>query len=143
MEEKVYIGIDPGVHTGIAVWNSTQKRFMFMDTAKIGRAIGICLAYFDKYMDLELVVEDARQRKWIPREQSLSQFKGRAMGAGSINRDCQIWEEFAQDYGLDLTLVPPRKGATKWDADYFEKVTGWKGRTSNHARDAALLVFGK
>lgn len=140
---EIYIGIDPGVHTGIAVWNAKEKRFILIDTANIGRAIGICLMYFDKYVDLHLIVEDARQRKWIPREQSLSQFKGRAMGAGSIKRDCQIWEEFARDYSLEITFVPPRKGATKWDADYFKKVTGWTGRTSNHARDAALLVFGK
>ena len=65
------------------------------------------------------------------------------MGAGSIKRDCEIWEEFAALYGIPIQFIPPRKGLTKWDAETFNKMTGWKGRTSNHARDAALLVWGK
>ena len=65
------------------------------------------------------------------------------MGAGSVRRDCEIWEEFCNHYKIPFDAVPPRKGLTKWDADTFAKVTGYKGRTSNHARDAALLVFGK
>ena len=32
---------------------------------------------------------------------------------------------------------------TKWSAEVFADMTGWKGRTSNHARDAALLVYGR
>lgn len=83
------------------------------------------------------------KRKWIPREKSLSQFKGRAMGAGSVRRDCDIWEEYCTARRIPFEAVAPRPGATKWDADYFARVTGWTGRTSNHARDAALLVFGK
>ena len=93
--------------------------------------------------DVTIYTEDARKRKWIPREKSLSQFKGRAMGAGSVRRDSQIWEEFAEYYDIPIVLLPPRQGVTKWSAEYFARVTGWKARTSNHARDAALLVFGK
>jgi hypothetical protein len=40
-------------------------------------------------------------------------------------------------------MVPPKAGATKWDADTFRRLTGYSGRTSNHARDAALLVWGR
>jgi hypothetical protein len=65
------------------------------------------------------------------------------MGAGSVKRDCAIWEDFCRDLGIDYIPVPPQAGLTKWPADYFNKVTGWKGRTSDHARDAALLVYGK
>jgi hypothetical protein len=36
----------------------------------------------------------------------------------------------------------PQAHGTKWAADYFARVTGFKGRTSEHSRDAALLVYG-
>jgi hypothetical protein len=39
--------------------------------------------------------------------------------------------------------LPPAKGATKLDPDFFKALTGWKKRTSEHARDAAMIVFGR
>ncbi len=45
-------------------------------------------------------------------------------------------------YGIKYVAQPPRAGATKWTADTFRRITGYTGRTSNHARDAALLVYG-
>ena len=143
---KYYIGIDPGVHTGLAIWDADGREFVRVETLGIVAAmVGIveflrCRGAED---DCTLIIEDARQRKWIPQEKSLSQFKGRAMGAGSVRRDCAIWEEFAKHYGLALQMLPPRKGLTKWSAEQFELVCGWTGRTSDHARDAAMLVFGK
>jgi len=32
---------------------------------------------------------------------------------------------------------------TKLTADQFKRITGWHGRTNEHGRDAAMLVFGK
>ena len=141
---KYYIGIDPGVHTGLAIWDAEGRKFARVETLGIVAAM-VEIAEFARYhcSTPTLVIEDARQRKWIPQEKSLSQFKGRAMGAGSVRRDCAIWEEFAKHYGLALQMLPPRKGLTKWSAEQFELVCGWTGRTSDHARDAAMLVFGK
>ena len=139
---KILVGIDPGVNTGLAVWSHSERKFCEVVTASIVGAMKIVRDYAVEH-DVTIYTEDARKRKWIPREKSLSQFKGRAMGAGSVRRDSQIWEEFAAYYDIPIVLLPPRQGATKWSAEYFARVTGWKARTSNHARDAALLVFGK
>ena len=65
------------------------------------------------------------------------------IGAGSVKRDAVIWEEFCIDNGIKFFSVPPAKGLTKWSAQTFSEVTGWQGRTSNHGRDAALLVYGR
>lgn len=142
----LYIGIDPGVNTGLAVWDDSRQKFVRVETLGIVTAM-VELIEFLRYHgamdDCYIYIEDARQRTYLPRERNLSEYRGKLMGAGSVKRDCAIWEEFADYYGIPIQLVPPRKGATKWDADYFKKVTGWTGRTSNHARDAALLVFGK
>lgn len=144
---RFYIGIDPGTNTGLAIWDSSRRQFERVGTSGIVTAM-VEIVEFVRYrgldpQDVEIVFEDARKRKWIPREKSLSQFKGRAMGAGSVKRDCSIWEEFCQQYGFRRSAPPPRAGMTKWTADYFKAVTGWKSRTSNHARDAALLVFNR
>lgn len=135
----IYIGIDTGVNTGLAAWDSESRRFLDVMTLPIHRAI----RYVTDCPGCTVVIEDARKRKWIPREGSIKEMKGRAMGAGSVKRDAKIWQDLCEDYGIAFEVVPPRKGATKWDAGVFSRITGWKGRTSNHARDAALLVFGR
>ena len=88
-----------------------------------------------------LYFEDAKQRQYLPPEATLSDYRGKLMGAGSVKRDSAIWREFCSFWGIPYVAVAPRAGMTKWDAKYFAKVTGWTGRTSEHARDAALLVF--
>ena len=93
--------------------------------------------------DLCIVFEDARQRKWIPQEKNASQYRGRLQGAGSVKRDATIWEDFCKDLGIRYEAVPPHKGMTKWSAETFANITGWQGKTSEHARDAALLVYAK
>ncbi len=63
-------------------------------------------------------------------------------GAGSVKRDCKIWEDFLTDLDIPFEMVAPRKGMTKYSAAAFKKLTGYEGKTSEHARDAAMLVFG-
>lgn len=137
----IWVGIDTGTHTGVAVWDG--RAFTSLETLPLHRALEKVARLQDEGARLAVVFEDARQRKWIPREKSFSQMKGRAMGAGSVRRDATIWEEFCTDRGIPFLALPPRKGLTKWSPDYFAHVTGWKGRCSEHARDAALLVFGR
>lgn len=141
---SIYVGLDTGVHTGIAVWDSRAKRLTDVRTVKIHEAMRIVAELHEATSGNILVVfEDARQRKWLPREHSLKEFKGRAMGAGSVKRDATIWQDFLTDNRIPFEMVPPRAGMTKWNKAYWEKVTGYKGRTSEHGRDAALLVWGR
>ena len=135
-----WIGIDPGVHTGFAVWNG--GRFSELGTYPLHRAF-LRLLDIMEADDVHVVCEDARQRKWIPREATISEARGRAQGAGSVKRDCAIWEAICRDYRLPFDALPPKAGMTKLSADAFARLTGWATRTSNHARDAAMLVFGR
>lgn len=138
----IWIGIDPGEHTGFAVWDSKKKSFLDVRTLRLHQALNAVITrHLDE--DVTVVFEDARQRKYLPREKSVSEYRGKLMGAGSICRDCTIWEETLKDYGIKYFAKPPRKGMTKMDEDYFKTLTGWTGRTSNHARDAAMLVLGR
>ena len=137
------IGLDPGKNTGIAVWNTETQSFETVDTVLIHEAL---FAIWDRWAhyddDVRVYFEDARKRQYLPRERNASEYRGKLMGAGSVKRDSVIWQDALTDWGIPFTMVPPRAGATKWTADTFRRITGYTGRTSNHARDAALLVYG-
>lgn len=135
----IYIGIDTGTHTGIAAWDSKARTFREITTLPLHRAIVLVLKYWqDEQHGVFVVFEDARQRKWYG-----SRSDAKIQGAGSIKRDCAIWEDFLRDYGIPFRAVPPQAGCTKMTAARFTALTKWRGRTSEHARDAAMLVWGK
>ena len=136
----ICIGIDPGTHTGVAVWDTREGRFLSLETMLIHQAISKVgyIAEIHKG-DVQVVFEDARQRTWFGKGDT----NAKAQGAGSVKRDCSIWEDFCKDYGIPYWAKPPGKGMTKVTSDYFRTISGYQGRTSNHARDAAMLVIGR
>ncbi len=145
----VYIGIDGGTHTGLAVWDSEAQEFLQIATLPLHRALEEVSRWkyacdmAPRLTRLLVVVEDPRQRKWFRPERNNSEYRGRLMGAGAAKRDAKIWEEFLQDKGILYEMRKPQAGTTKWDAKFWEQVIGWKGKTSEHSRDAALLVYGR
>ena len=137
------VGIDPGVNTGLAVWDTVSRAFLDIRSSGIVDAMEYLRRLHSERTISLIVFEDARKRKWIPREKDLGEFKGKAMGAGSVKRDCAIWEEWCRAYEIDFVATPPRQGMTKWTDIAFRGVTGYDRRTNNHGRDAAMLVFGR
>ena len=134
----ICIGIDPGTHTGVAVWDSKEGKFLSLETLPIHRAM-VEVMNLRIGREILVVFEDARQRKWYGKGNT----NAKLQGAGSVKRDCSIWEEFCKDYGIPFRAIPPVKGATKVSAKYFKMVSHYQGRTSEHSRDAAMLVIGR
>lgn len=137
----IFIGIDTGVKTGLAVWSSRSKRFVEISTCKIHEAMRTVRQYQTAaeagfYSGLLVRVEDARLRKWYG-----NRSEAKRQGAGSVKRDAKIWEDYLTDIGVSFELCEPQKGLTKVDAQQFKLLTKWTERTSSHSRDAALLVF--
>lgn len=134
----ISIGIDPGKHTGVAVWNG--KEFLEMKTLLIHQAMKLVEVYAAQCgNDMKVYFEDARLRTWYGNCDTSAKLQG----AGSIKRDCIIWEDFLTDLKIPYKATPPMPGGTKLSPDYFKVLSGWSGKTSNHARDAAILVIGK
>ena len=134
---KVIVGIDPGVFTGFAVWYPQTKTFLDVTSLNAAEAM-IRLQSMQSNEAVKLVVfEDARLRKWFGT-------KGREalQGAGSIKRDCAILADWLDIIGVPYKAVSPKAKGAKVDAARFAKLTGWTGRTNEHARDAAMLVLG-
>lgn len=133
----IYIGIDPGKHTGVAAWDSERKAFISIDTMLIHQAMDYMLKLRES-SDIFVIFEDARLRKWYG-----DKTNAKLQGAGSVKRDCVIWEDFLTDNNIKHKASDPRTQRTKLTSQTFQFLTSWGGRTSEHARDAAMLVFGR
>lgn len=126
------IGLDIGTNTGVALAIDGELREVFSTTI---------LGAFDyvlEHKEAKFYIEDARKLKWGGYNKGNT---GRLQGAGSVKRDASIWEEFMEKHGLDYVLVDPRSNRKKVDAKLFQRITGYEGRTNEHGRDAAMMVF--
>ena len=131
----LFIGIDTGVNTGLAIWDKRNKKLLRVSCVKIHDAMEVVR---DFKSTARIRVEDARLRKWLPKDKGRDQLQG----AGSIKRDASIWEDFLRSLGADFEMVAPKNNKTKLDARQFQMITGWHEKTNEHARDAAMLVYG-
>ncbi len=132
----VLIGIDTGKETGFATYSTVSRKLLTVETLPIHQAMERVLS-ISKTFKIKVRFEDARLRKVFGET-------GREVlqGAGSIKRDAVIWEDFLTDKAIPFEPVAPKDNKTKLEPSTFSKMTGWTGRTSNHARDAAMLVYG-
>ncbi len=127
------IGVDTGIHTGFAVLNRLTRKFIYINTLTIHQAMSkICLMKANGFK-IHVFVEDARLLKYTK--------EGREEGVGSVKRDARVWEDFLQELKVDFTLTYPDKNFTKMKERMFQHMTGWRAPTSDHARDAAMIVF--
>lgn len=137
MKHTLFIGIDAGVHTGIAVWDRTDHRLVSVETMTITKAMDVVRGLAES-ADIVVYLEDARKRNWFG-----CAGREKLQGAGSVKRDCSIWETFCEEVGIECRKIAPRNNYTKLTAKQFNVLTNWAGRTSDHSRDAACLVFGR
>lgn len=141
---RYYIGIDTGVHTGVAIWDCKIQQFLSIEELQLHRAFEVVKA-FAEVNEGEVFVryEDATQRRWIPNTGNIGRELGRRMGAGSVRRDSNAWEDALTDWRIPHEAVAPRYNATKMKAEPFRAITHWTQPTNEHKRDAAMLVFGR
>lgn len=135
----ILIGIDPGVNTGFAKsYDGTLVEVKTYSIIEAMRVAAFTIGQAKRYgHDLTIYIEDARKRKWV------TGGREKLQGVGSVKRDCGIWEEFCLYYDVDFELVAPKNNKTKLSADEFKRYTGWAHRTSEHARDATMLIWGR
>lgn len=137
----IKIGIDAGVNTGFAkMYGNDLVEVKTYSIIEALQAVEWTIKYASENgINLKVFIEDARKRKWIAPQAG----KERLQGVGSVKRDSKIWQEFCVHYGIDFELVAPKNNKTKTSRDFLKKTTGWTGRTSEHARDAVMLVWGR
>ncbi len=129
--KRITIGIDPGVNTGIAM--AIDGVLEVVETRDFWRAVELVDSC--RRLAFTLIIEDPRGQRVAPSQYN----SARLRGVGSVERDAKLWIEYAERYGIPYRAVKPGK-LRKIDAATFAKLTGWTGRTSEHARAAAMMV---
>lgn len=132
------IGIDAGTTTGVAVYDTTGKDFVRVDQVGIWQALNGTKQLHEK-CSIFVYVEDARK---------IGGIRAKAQGAGSVKRDCNIWQEMLEAEQIPHSFIRPSFRNTKMNPETFYRLTGWEGKASthktwHHARDAAMLVWGR
>lgn len=68
-----------------------------------------------------------------------------AMSVGKVQATTHHIRELLESHGYTVKMVTPLKGPLKRQAkdsaEYFNKVTGWTGRSNQDQRDAALIAL--
>ncbi|HBA34855.1 MAG TPA: hypothetical protein DCZ12_12040 [Gammaproteobacteria bacterium] len=68
-----------------------------------------------------------------------------AQNVGQVKGVKRVLVECLEDMGATVVQVKPMrggvKGRAKTDADFFNRITGWEGRTNEDKRDAAMLAL--
>lgn len=135
----ILIGIDTGVSTGFA-W-SINGKFQSIDTESIlsaqERVLSIAGDVGHAGMDVIVCIEDVRLRKWVQKGVG----NERMQGVGSVKRDCSIWQEFCERNGIPHIFVAPKAIQTKLSEKDFNMITKWPYKTSEHARDAGMMIY--
>lgn len=134
---RYYIGIDPGTHTGYAVYDTSIKRMTVVKTVKIHQAMTAILSAFRQCDEGEMlvVVEDARQVEYFIHEDKLE-------GTASVKRDSQIWHDYLTEHKIPFMMVRPNPKITKLKSHVVKAASGWTESTNQHNRDAVMLVTG-
>lgn len=136
MELNYTAGIDPGSKPGIAIIDNRTGKFEVLKKMYIHEAMDLIRIW--KLRGIRVFVEDARKRKWYGDNAAVKR-----QGAGSVKRDCTIWESFLKDQKVEFHMIHPIKGGTKWNHKRFCAFTGYTGSTNKETRDAGVIAFVK
>lgn len=151
------IGIDPDlIASGVAV--TTERRF-------VAELTKVKLSGLVEFMHLQAAKVDGRilikmedpnllkptfprvlNHKLTPAQRTATMRKI-SQDVGKVKATATLIMELLKDAGFNVVacrpLVGGHKARCKKDADYFNKLTGWQGRSNEDSRDAAMIaLFG-
>lgn len=140
----IYIGVDPGVNTGIASWNTKLKDFQILKTTNFWGCIDILNDFIkikNSFGDIgfKVFIEDTTKSRVVFGRNSM----GRSISVGMLIKETQLIIDFCENNDINIIKkIPTKNTLTKLNAKQFKQLTGWQGRTSQHSRDAGMMVYG-
>ena len=133
---SIIMGIDPGTHTGIAIYRAGAL-------ADLQTIEPFQLVEVIETVDPDRVVfEDSRLQShtWSRKLSAAAQLKV-ARDVGQIDAWCRLIVATCERLGIPAHGVSPKAKGAKLDAEAFQRLTGWAGRSNEHTRDAAALAW--
>ncbi len=64
-----------------------------------------------------------------------------ARNVGEIDAWCKLIVAICEELGIPAHGISPKGKGAKLNAETFAKATGWKGKSNQHERDAAMVAF--
>ena len=129
--KRITVGIDPGKNTGYAEYDRVEKRLTVLLTLDFVSTINR-LRSIDKDTVYAVVIE-------VPMTKINWHGPKAAHDVGRVCRESELLAAMIIDMGFNVITQHP-KG--KICSKRFDLITGWKGRSNQHCRDAAMLAFG-
>lgn len=133
---SLILGIDPGAHTGVATYVGGQLTDLeTVGPHQIERLIrGRAPA--------RVVFEDSRLQShtWTSSASKAAAAK-MARNVGQVDAWCYLITAICAELGIAAHGISPAGKGAKLDAKQFASVTGWTGKSNEHARDAAMVAW--
>lgn len=126
------IGIDPGKHTGFAVWNRELKQFDIIETSTTQSALQKCRAYSPAEVVITVEVPATKANFHSSRSHTQS------VNIGIVIGQARLIADILKSDGYTVIEKHPQG---KMTAEKFKRLTGYAGRTNEHSRDAGYLAF--
>lgn len=141
---SIFIGIDPGDNCG---WAKVRNgKLVELHTFQFWYLIEALENEFKlgaMYKDLKPII--VLEATYLNKPAWANKRTGKMIrNVGMNQQTAKLIRDFVQMYPVKLIEIRPNPSrATKMSAEAFNKITGWAGGSSEHSRDAALLVIGR
>jgi hypothetical protein len=138
----IWIGVDAGKYTGVAVWNSKSRSLSVLTTDFWG-CYNFILENYGK-SQIRIVIEDPSKTPPVFNKKFVRSEKARlkvAQNVGGVKRESVLLADGLERAGF--TVIRTKPNNTKKNSVYIKRLTGYEGRTNEHNRDAIMLVYGR
>lgn len=144
MNEAI-IGIDPGINNGFAIWIPDLSAFQELSTLTIWEVFEE-LERLDKIYHLQVHLEwpSGNRPTFRRKDQTAQAMEKISQDVGKNKYIAELIAQFMTAREIPFQKHKPGKGSmTKLNSERFASITGYKSRCSQHARDAAMLVWSR
>jgi hypothetical protein len=144
----------------MSFWHKAEKRFLSIESCSFWECIEGLEGARKFYIpindyDLTVVVEDVTQNSPVffamttykttkgNHDNKIGAVAEQAKRVGMVWDKTNLIMEWCERHNINLKKVRPSKNSfTKLKSDSFKNLTKWEGKTNEHGRDSACLIFG-
>ena len=136
MTEKIIIGLDPGVNTGVAVFRNGKLYSLFtIEPIEIP-------GFIQNSVARRIVFEDSRLTSPVwGRGVNARAAAKIARNVGQVDAFCGLIVAACEKAGIVAHGISPKAKGKKLNAEQFKSATGWTGASNEHTRDAAMVAW--
>lgn len=136
-KQRFVIGIDPGINCGFAVFDRMEKKLIACRSMQLWELFQTLRAWSSN--NVEVFIENPNT--WTNIGQG--KVEGREQGAGAVKQSYKHITQFLDHLSVKYTATKLQGTMKKANAAKFKLITRWVGKTNEHSRDAALIVFNR